>query len=931
MVVPPHPPPHTHWSRVGHVPMAPQCFAHARLRSTHLTHPWPTKIQSLVCVFCCFALTECPLFATPDSKQPTGLTEIQLRQIKTIQSAEAALKHDAEVAFRDAAGLLDDTSGMPPSVEAHVCWIAGAALTRLARTEEAMSYLSHGVELCRKHPSDKRLRRLLRYVAVAEFNRNNFREAKVAAEEACELTRKLNGEQEDAYHIYLLNTLGGCETELGNINAAIFVFSKALKLSKVHQQWNLQTMILANLADLYRRLGRFEEAKDYCLECIKVASSQGLVELEATAHETLGQVYLAGDQLDDAHTQFSWVLTFERSEQTLPLMISARNGLATIAECHGDLLGTRKLLLAARDDAAEIADSESVANFEDRIKHLGKLTLEQKLVRALKSKGRASSTGDFESAVRYAEEASKLLVDLGRSEEAVAEQEQLREYEKKIWNATTSQAVADLQNTVEALQDEREIADLRHHQQQSRVAKARAEERLAAFIGLSLLLGLCLTVTIMSLVWIRRSISRERQAAALIKEQKEKQKQLELRMANEEKVSSLKILAGGLVHDFNNLLAAIATSAECGQIVADDNARQQSFQRISEATAQASQLTGQLVQYLGGSTDSRSRADLGEITAEMEPLLQTIVNRRASLVVSVKARGRFSSIDESESRQILVNLVCNAAESTAGRSGGHISVDIQAVTLSSEQVRDLVPHQPLSSPELPAGEYCQLAVSDNGCGMDDVTLSRVFDPYFSTKKSGHGLGMASVLGIVKARGGGAVIESTQGIGTTVRIYLPLTISEQVEGEGVPSQRVHVLENRIPEDDAKRVLVVEDEELVRESIRLLLTSVGCSVDDAANAEEARSILNQESKTYDSVISDYSMPGENGRSFLAWVKKSNPGVVTVLCSGLPEDANPDPSKVDAVVPKPFSREALIAAIWQNRKPDPERMQENHDAMA
>lgn len=853
--------------------------------------------------------------------ETTPIEQDTENQVERIQKAHSLLRTDLPEAARMAQQILDESESMPARAEAMTRWIAGAALVRMSRHSDAISHLEQGVRVARELDDVSYLRRLLRYVAAARYELGEFKSGRDAATEALQLTSQIAGARKDFFHAILLNELGGCETRLGNLAAAADAFTEAFEIASVERNRGLEAMLLINLVDVYCQLKRFDQAEKICREAMDRAIEQSVPQLIANSKLNLGIVLSKTGKAEEARQCFNEVLQLPIERGVVPCAIAARGNLAEMDEAEGNLEDAKEHSAKALSLARSINDETSIVELQFRLERLnGGVDEAKDLQRTLALREVANESGDMVAWIDHTETAILTHTESGDFEQALILLQELRLQDQTRWDVITANAVAQLENQVGILRDAKDTANVQHQQELLQLQQMESEARFRWMVLLMFGLGIGLIVTGGMLIQLRRGLRRERAAIATIRQQQQQQASLEVRMLNEEKVSSLKLLAGGIVHDFNNLLAVMTTSADYGQVTLKEEERSESFERIAEAAEQASQLTSQLVQYLGGRPSHDRSAALGPVAKQMKPLLTSVVQERATLKIIDETMGESVGVDESEARQILVNLVSNAVESMGER--GVVSIDVRCVSLSSSEIEQLSKSargsHSIEQPE--PGNYCKLSVSDNGTGMSEATLKRVFDPYFSTKKTGHGLGMASVHGIVKGKKGAIFVHSELNVGTTVAVFLPaLTEGREskhpenllVSDSGSSSQS-ESKSGEVLSPSFTSVLVVDDDPLVRGMMQRILKREGYTVHIAKDSVDARERLASASRPYSCVVVDYSMPGEDGLSFLKWIRGQHPEIRTVLCSGYHEQAGRNQSCVDLYIQKPFRSALLLAAV-------------------
>ncbi|MES1167797.1 MAG: ATP-binding protein, partial [Oleiharenicola lentus] len=242
----------------------------------------------------------------------------------------------------------------------------------------------------------------------------------------------------------------------------------------------------------------------------------------------------------------------------------------------------------------------------------------------------------------------------------------------------------------------------------------------------------------------------------------EQKLQLERRLLESQKLESLGVLAGGIAHDFNNILTAILGNASLVnlELPADHLVRPQ-LRQIEQAARRASDLCAQMLAYAGKTAFITTPVSLSTLVRETTALLEVTVGRRARLELQVTPDLPAVLGDATQLRQIVMNLVINAADAIGERTGGIIVIQTSVHDLTAEYLAGAV-----QSPSLAAGRYVGLQVSDNGSGMNPEVLARIFEPFFTTKFSGRGLGLAAAVGIVQSHHGALFVESTPGQGTT---------------------------------------------------------------------------------------------------------------------------------------------------------------------
>jgi two-component system, cell cycle sensor histidine kinase and response regulator CckA len=331
-----------------------------------------------------------------------------------------------------------------------------------------------------------------------------------------------------------------------------------------------------------------------------------------------------------------------------------------------------------------------------------------------------------------------------------------------------------------------------------------------------------------------------------------------------QKLESIGVLAGGIAHDFNNLLHVVLGNADLARLhVSGDSEARAHLDEVVRATQRAAELTQQLLAYSGrGAVESR-QLDLSREVREMATLLRTAISKQATLEWDLSPDLPPVTADPTQLRQIVMNLITNASDALGEESG--------TITLRTGVVENAK-----SDAEPPASVF--LEVSDTGCGMDTSTLQRIFDPFFSTKFSGRGLGLAAVMGIVESHKGHVRIRTAPGEGTSFRVVLPA-----VPGEAEPALRRL---NGAGWRGRGTVLVVEDEEGVREVVGRMLEGLGFHVITAVDGQDALRVLDAHDGGVTAVLLDLSMPRMGGPETIRLLRERSPDLPVVLMSGYTE---------------------------------------------
>jgi two-component system cell cycle sensor histidine kinase/response regulator CckA len=388
----------------------------------------------------------------------------------------------------------------------------------------------------------------------------------------------------------------------------------------------------------------------------------------------------------------------------------------------------------------------------------------------------------------------------------------------------------------------------------------------------------------------------------MIAEDVTEQRLLENQFRQAQKMEAVGRLAGGVAHDFNNLLMVIGGYTE--QVLehtGKSNALYPKIEAIHHATERAASLTRQLLAFSRKQLLELKVVDLNVIMADMERLLRPLIGERIELQTVPAADLGRTRADAGQIEQVIMNLVVNSKD--AMTDGGKLTIQTANANLGGDDFRREYSY-------IQPGAYVMLSVSDNGHGMDKETQARIFEPFFTTKEKGKGtgLGLSTVYGIIKQSGGYVLVQSEPGHGTTFRIYLP-----RVEESAEPVGTVRISQPQ--HGGSETVLLVEDEESVRQLVRETLEAKGYTVLEASNGEAALQIVTHHAEPIDMLITDVVMPGMSGRELSARLCATHPQTKVLYLSGYTEDAIVHEGVLEpgtAFLQKPFTLQILSRKV-------------------
>ncbi len=384
----------------------------------------------------------------------------------------------------------------------------------------------------------------------------------------------------------------------------------------------------------------------------------------------------------------------------------------------------------------------------------------------------------------------------------------------------------------------------------------------------------------------------------------EERKQLALRLSESQRLESLGILAGGVAHDFNNLLTTISGNAALAlSELPANSAVQESLSAIERAVEHAAGLCRQLLAYAGKGQLVLMPLDVNELTTDLVRLLRSSLGVHHNIECHLAAHVAPVDGDQTQLRQVIMNLIINGSEAIGG-GDGHIDVRTAMVDADQPMLSSF-----LHGETLAVGRYVQLQVADSGRGMDSETMARIFDPFFSTKFAGRGLGLAAALGIVSGHRGGIRVESRPGKGTTFTLLLPVLESKAKAATAVP-----VAQRRI-RGAGRTILLVDDDPTVRDMVRRILERIDFRVVQAGDGAEALRLFGADPARFAMVVSDVAMPVMGGAGLLQRLRYDGYDVPVLLFSGYsPEDVGAIVAgdKHAVFVEKPFGIDVLEVAM-------------------
>jgi two-component system, cell cycle sensor histidine kinase and response regulator CckA len=379
----------------------------------------------------------------------------------------------------------------------------------------------------------------------------------------------------------------------------------------------------------------------------------------------------------------------------------------------------------------------------------------------------------------------------------------------------------------------------------------------------------------------------------------------ERQLQETQKLEGLGVLAGGIAHDFNNLLTGILGNASLARLSLQPQQTDlaSSLHNIEQSSMRAADLCKQLLAYAGKGRFVIERLDLSSLVQETAHMLEVSINKKTALQLHLAAALPPFQGDATQIRQVLMNLVINASEAIGDRPG-IVTIETKRVQVTADYLQRFAIHEHLSD-----GEYLALEVTDNGSGMSAETQARIFDPFYTTKFTGRGLGLAAVLGIVRGHKGAIKVYSEQGRGTTFKLLFPA-----LQDDGATTAKMNFA-TATPWRGSGHVLIIDDEQSVRTVANRMFQMLGFTTAIAVDGLEGVEIVRASPTAFTLVLLDLTMPRMDGEETLRNLQTINPNIRIILSSGFNEQSTINRfvgRGIAGFLPKPFTIEMLTEQL-------------------
>jgi PAS domain S-box-containing protein len=399
----------------------------------------------------------------------------------------------------------------------------------------------------------------------------------------------------------------------------------------------------------------------------------------------------------------------------------------------------------------------------------------------------------------------------------------------------------------------------------------------------------------------------EPQSVLVINTNITEKKRIEAQFLRAQRMESIGTLAGGIAHDLNNVLSPILMSVEMLRLKFTDEGSSKYLQILQSSAERGADMINQVLSFARGVQGERIPVDPRYLIKDVVKILRDTLPKSINIEFSLADKLWLVSADATQLHQVLMNLCVNARD--AMPAGGQLMIKAENIVLDRNYARMHVEAEP--------GRYVMITVSDSGIGIPPETLNKIFEPFFTTKEigKGTGLGLSTALTIIKSHGGFVNVYSEPAKGTQFTFYL------RALDTGTPEQELK-LETKLPEGHGELILVVDDEEAIREITRATLETFGYKVLTASDGTEAVALYAENRHEIEVVLTDMMMPFMDGPSTIRALQKLNPKVKIIAASGLAANekaAEAASAGVNAFLAKPYSAEKLLTAVAEILKVD------------
>lgn len=752
--------------------------------------------------------------------------------------------------------------------------------------KRANDFVIRARELAESQTDRKLLRNVLQIESAIANNLSEYKRGVEAATRCVEIAEKL--EPHDPYLAQPLNERAINYTCLNQLDLAVNDYQRALEIAEQSKNDALRLHVMANMACVYDELKQHNKSINHNLEALELARKLDNQRCIAPITVNLANAYLALEKHSEAREYFR--LSLEVAKRT-----KDKSVIGVICTGLGDLELIDNRLDAARAhfDQALVAyktsgDSVGVLATKTRIFKLD--SLENKHADSL-----AQQIEELHELLAVAENKHQYHISIDALDQLIEKYQQQDnwklvaeslskkiEYSEQIWSKSNLAAIQKLDDAQLEL----------------------AQEENYVFILIAATAGLTLMAIVLLILWRGRYMATKKLQATNVYLRRGQQENtlLEKRLSEQHKIESLATMSAGLLHDFNNYLMAIVAAAEMGRLAPDATRKNELFGNVLLSVKSASELTTSLSEYLGRGQLANSACEISNTIQDELSLWRELAGDEIDIVFERNDVTAWVNMDQTQLNQIISNIIKNSSEAIEQR--GNINIELGVFDSTELQQLGEVVDEELEAKQ----RYCQISIRDDGAGMTTKGVFRALEPYYSTKGAGRGLGLASACGIIERHDGKLVVQSTLGVGTEISVVIPI-IDNGDKANSIPDA-TQSNPNQLVELNTSRILVVEDEQSVRDGVKSYLQSYGIQVVLAGSGSAALDLMMSEQ--FDCIITDYMLGDLTGSDLARFARQQDPSKPIILISAYAEGNVFESDLFDCFLAKPFSRHQLLNSI-------------------
>ncbi|MFT5302530.1 MAG: signal transduction histidine kinase/ActR/RegA family two-component response regulator [Mariniblastus sp.] len=751
----------------------------------------------------------------------------------------------------------------------------------------ADKYVSEAKPLAESHENRIFIRNLLQVESGVANQRSDFKRGIAAATRCIEVSESI--EPNSDYLAKPLNERAINHTCLSQFDEALIDYRRALEIAQATGDERLQLRIIGNIASTYDELKLHQMSIEQYKIALELAERHQERSVIGRITVNLASAYLQLNQYELARANFLEALTIAEAMDNDELIAMVATGLGDLDVIKGRL-----------DEAGQYFEKASAA-FKRRSDFVGLLQIQTRLFRlkSLEDKHQESLAEQIKTLQAMLESA-----ELGQQYEIsidVIDQLMEKHKERAEWPTVLELTEKKIDYAEQVWTDSNLAAVLEIETARTELwQKQKDNTRLWITTVVATLL-----VIVLLCVWRAKhqATTRLELENREIRKNQQDRTILEKQMAERRKLESLSTMSAGLIHDFNNYLMAIVSSAEIGQLFPDSERKNELFETILNTGISASELTRSLSEYLGRGQLSNAFCEIGEATQSQMSVWKEIAGPNVEVTFTPSEQMMWVNIDNAQLNQIVSNIIKNSREAIQGQG----RIDIWTETLDAQHFPPRY-SKDLGLVSVQDEQYCHLKFRDDGAGMTPEQVAHAIDPYFSTKGIGRGLGLASACGIIESHDGKFVIESEIGVGTETSIVLPL-IDIKAERRGEKAADDFHVEPFI-DLASTNVLLVEDENAVGQGVRHYLQSHGIHVELVKDVSTALQAL--ETQPFDCVVTDYMLPDQTGHDLAQVVRQQYGDLPIILISAYTAADIFKFELFDLYLAKPFPLHHLLTAL-------------------